>query len=147
MKNIQEGQKAPDFQLADQDEVIHTLGNYKGRYVVLYFYPKDDTPGCTTEACSFRDALEDLYDENIAVLGVSKDSVASHKKFHEKYSLTFPLLSDEHAETIKAYESSGVFGAKRNTFLIGPDGTIVKIYQNVKPKDHTEQILADMRSK
>ncbi|HET8575223.1 MAG TPA: thioredoxin-dependent thiol peroxidase [Candidatus Paceibacterota bacterium] len=154
MEKIQEKQKAPEFELPDQDGEMHQLSDYAGKFLVLYFYPKDDTPGCTKEACSFRDAMQDLYDVNVAVLGVSKDSVKSHKKFHEKYHLSFSILSDESTETIQAYESWGekkfmgrnYMGTIRNTFLIDPEGNIAKIYENVKPEEHVAEILEDIKN-
>jgi peroxiredoxin Q/BCP len=145
--------KAQQFSLPDQDGKIHTLDDYNGSWVVLYFYPKDDTPGCTKEACGFRDTMSSLQKNNIIVLGVSKDSVASHKKFADKYNLSFPLLSDESAETIRSYDSWGTKkfmgreyeGVLRNTYLINPEGEIAKKYENVKPDRHAEEIIADVQ--
>lgn len=145
---------ATDFRLSDQDGVIHTLVQYKGKWVILYFYPKDDTPGCTKEACNFRDSTEEFKKHGVAILGVSKDSVASHKKFAEKYHLTFPILSDESVETIKAYHAWGkkkfmgreYDGTLRMTYLINPDGDIAKVYENVNPLVHAEEILTDLQS-
>ena len=144
---------ATDFRLSDQNGVIHTLVQYKGKWVILYFYPKDDTPGCTKEACNFRDSTEEFKKHGVAILGVSKDSVASHKKFAQKYHLTFPILSDESLETINAYNAWGkkkfmgkVFkGIKRTTYLINPKGEIVKVYEKVNPLTHAEEILADLK--
>ena len=144
--------KAPSFSLADQDGKIHSLQDYKGKWVVLYFYPKDDTPGCTKEACNFRDGIQKFTDHNIQILGMSKDSVKSHKKFAEKFHLNFPLLSDESKETIQAYGAWGkkkfmgreYDGILRNTYLINPEGEIVKEYLNVKPEQHADEILKDM---
>lgn len=146
-------QSAPDFTLPDQDNKTHSLAEYRGGWLVLYFYPKDDTPGCTAEACSFRDAREDI-EKLAAVVGVSTDSVASHKKFSEKYHLNFTLLSDPDHAVIEAYRSWGprkfmgkeFFGTHRNTFVISPDGTIVKEYIGVDPKVHAVQIIADLKS-
>lgn len=143
---------APDFSLLDQHEKRHTLAEYAGKWVVLYFYPKDDTPGCTKEACNFRDNLSTLTQKGIIVLGVSKDSPASHKKFAEKYHLNFPLLSDPSAETIKAYGAWGkkkfmgreFEGILRNTYLINPEREIVKTYEKVNPQEHIHAILADI---
>lgn len=145
---------APRFSLQDQDGKTHDLQNYKGRWVVLYFYPKDDTPGCTTEACSFRDEYGYIQEQGAVVLGVSKDSVASHKKFATKFSLNFPLLSDESLDVIKAYGAWGersMYGRKfmgiiRSTFLINPEGKIVKEYPKVTPKDHAVQIVKDLEA-
>lgn len=146
--------KAPHFSLPDQDEKIHHLTDYKDRWLVLYFYPKDDTPGCTKEACSFRDGIHEFEKRGVAVVGVSKDSVKSHKKFAEKYHLNFPLLSDESKEMIKAYGAWGekkfmgktFDGVVRNTYLISPHGVIEKTYQNVNPLIHTAQILKDLNT-
>jgi len=121
---------------------------------VLYFYPKDDTPGCTKEACNFRDNLSRLTDMGVVVLGVSKDSVVSHKKFHNKYHLTFPLLSDEKREVITAYHAWGkksflekeYEGILRTTYLIDPQGEIKKVYEKVNPSEHVEEILLDLSS-
>lgn len=144
--------KAFDFLLPDQFGNVHKLADYRGKFLVLYFYPKDDTPGCTKEACSFRDSAEQYRGSNIAVLGVSKDSIASHRKFAEKHRLNFPLLSDETAETIKAYGAWGekkfmgrsFEGIKRTTFLIDPDGNILKTYEKVNVFTHAGQIIGDI---
>ena len=130
-------QKAPEFSLPDQDGKEHKLGDYQGQFVVLYFYPKDDTPGCTKEACSFRDDYATLMRAKVAVLGVSADSIKSHKKFAEKYALPFTLLADEEKKVVELY---GVWrkkkfmgreylGIVRTTFLIDPDGEIARIYE------------------
>ncbi len=118
----------------------------------MYFYPKDDTPGCTTEACTLRDSLPSFTDAKAAVLGVSVDSVESHKKFAEKYGLPFTLLADEKKEVVEQYGVWGeksmmgktYLGTKRTSFLIGPDGTVKKVYENVKPDAHAAQVLADL---
>ena len=145
--------QAPDFNLPDQDGNSRALSDYRGRWLVVYFYPKDDTSGCTAEACSFRDARSDL--ESLAtVVGISKDSVESHKKFTEKYHLNFTLLSDPEHEVIEAYNSWGpkkfmgkeFLGTKRNTFLVNPKGHIVKEYVGVDPQNHAEQIVRDLKS-
>ncbi len=141
---------APDFELADETGKFHKLSNYRGKYVLLYFYPKDDTPGCTTEACSFRDAYADYTKAGVVIFGVSGDSVKSHLKFKEKYHLPFNLLSDEEHKVLEAY---GVWGLKkmmgreymgifRTTYLIAPDGTIKKVFENVKPEGHSQEVLA-----
>lgn len=143
---------APFFSLPDQDGVIHNLSDYAGKWIILYFYPKDDTPGCTKEACGFRDIASDYTNKNIKVIGISKDNIASHKKFVEKHHLTFPLLSDESKEVIKAYGAWGekkfmgkVFdGIKRVSFLIGPDQTIKKEYLKVDVFNHAKEILHDV---
>ena len=144
--------KAPNFELADQDGKLHSLKDFQGQWVVLYFYPKDDTPGCTTEACSFRDEYDYLKEQGVQVLGVSKDSVKSHKKFAEKYNLHFPLLSDPDHKTISAYGSWGLKkfmgreyeGIMRDTYLINPKGEIAKEYKGVTPKQHAVQIAKDL---
>ncbi len=144
--------KAPDFTLPDQNGKMHRLTDYKGKWLLVYFYPKDDTPGCIKEACSFRDASEDYKKRGVSVVGISKDSVKSHDKFANKYSLNFTILSDESLETIKAFgawgkkklygrEYDGVF---RNTYLINPEGEIVKKYEKVHPEVHSEEILEDL---
>lgn len=143
-----------DFSLADQNNTIHRLSDYKGKWVILYFYPKDDTPGCTKEACNFRDSFHVLEAKGIVVLGVSKDSVASHKKFAEKYHLNFPILSDESKETIRAYNAWGkkkflgkeFEGIRRMTYLIDPKGTIVKTYENVNPTIHAKELIEDFQT-
>lgn len=146
--------KAPDFTLPDQDGKMHSLKDYSGKWVVLYFYPKDDTPGCTTEACSFRDEREAIAElGNAVVIGVSKDSVASHKKFADKHNLNFTLLSDESLKTIKAYNSWGersmygriFLGVLRSTVIINPDGYIVKRYPKADPKKHAVEIIQDLQ--
>lgn len=137
--------KAPTFALPDQEGTIHSLEQYKGKWVVLYFYPKDDTPGCTKEACNFRDSTEDFKKLGVVILGVSKDSVASHKKFAEKYHLNFPILSDESKKTIVAYNALGVLGVKRTTALIDPEGNIKKVYENVNPLIHASQVMSDIK--
>ncbi|HSX24530.1 MAG TPA: peroxiredoxin [Candidatus Andersenbacteria bacterium] len=145
--------KAPDFSAVDQFGKNHTLSDYKGKWLLLYFYPKDDTPGCTKEACAIRDAWTDFTDGGIHVLGVSKDSVKSHKKFAEKYSLPFPLLADEEKKLLNDYEALGEktmygklhLGTLRVTYLIDPDGNIAKAYPNVKPDTHAQEILEDLK--
>ena len=104
-KELEIGDNAPPFELIDQNNKIHTLKQYKGKKVLIYFYPKDDTPGCTTEACNFRDNMKELEKRNIIILGVSKDNIKSHNKFSEKYNLNFPILSDESLEMIKSYNA------------------------------------------
>ncbi len=146
-------QKAPDFNLPDQSGEMHNLKMYKGKKVLLYFYPKDDTPGCTTEACSFRDNLKDLSSLGLVVLGVSKDSVASHAKFAKKYDLNFPILSDETGEVIESYGAWGkkkfmgreYLGILRMSFLIDQDGKIEKIYDEVKPEKHVGEVKGDIK--
>jgi peroxiredoxin Q/BCP len=138
--------KTTDFSLHDQNDTVHTLKQYRGKWVVLYFYPKDDTPGCTIEACKFRDSLAQLQKLGVVILGVSKDSVASHKKFAQKYHLNFPILSDISKEIIKAYDAQGIIGTLRKTYLINPDGDIKKVYNNVNPTIHAGEILRDLQA-
>jgi peroxiredoxin Q/BCP len=145
-----EGVKAPNFKLFDQDGNIHQLSDYAGKVIVLYFYPKDDTPGCVKEACSFRDNFNVFKQQGVVVLGVSPDSIASHAKFKEKYALTFTLLADEDHAVCELY---GVWGLKklmgkeyngvfRTTFVIDENGFIIKVYENVRPDEHAQEILA-----
>src|SRR3989344_5387951 len=147
---LKEGQKAPDFKLPDQNGKEHKLSDYKGKRVLLYFYPKDDTPGCTAEACGIRDSFKDFKKTGLVVIGVSVDSVKSHKRFEGKYKLPFTLLSDEKKEVVKKYGVWGkkkfagreYDGTKRTSFLIGEDGKILKIYKTVKPPEHANQVLS-----
>ena len=144
--------KAKDFELPDQNGKLHKLSDYKGKWVILYFYPKDDTPGCIKEACNFRDSIDKFQKLGAVILGVSKDSVASHKKFADKYHLNFTILSDESKKVIKQYKSWGIKkfmgrefeGTIRNTYLISPKGEIVKFYEKVNPLTHSEAILKDL---
>jgi peroxiredoxin Q/BCP len=144
------GDKAPGFTAATQDGTTVSLDEFKGKHVILYFYPRDDTPGCTKEACAFRDAFAEFRKKGAVVLGVSTDTVKTHSKFVTKYKLPFMLLADEEKKIVNAY---GVWGEKRFmgrkymgthrvTFLIGPDGTIQKIWPAVKPEEHAEEVLA-----
>lgn len=146
---------APDFSLPDQNGTLHSLADYAGRWLVLYFYPKDDTPGCTTEACSFRDEREVIAElGNAEVVGISKDTVRSHKKFADKYGLNFTILSDPEHKVIEAYDSwkpkrfmgRDYIGTQRNTFIINPDGMIAKEYIGVDPKTHAAQIITDLKN-
>lgn len=146
---ISSGIPAPDFALMDENGQVHKLSDYRGKNVVLYFYPRDDTPGCTVEACSFRDGFSAYQKAGVTILGVSPDSPKSHIKFKAKFHLPFPLLSDEDHQVCQAY---GVWGLKKNmgrtyegifrtTFLIGTDGTIKKVFENVKPEGHSAEVL------
>lgn len=154
MELLKVGVSAPDFTLQDQDGKGHALSDYRGKWVLLYFYPKDDTPGCTIEACTIRDQFKDFKKIGATVLGVSTDSVASHKKFATAYELPFTLLADAHKEVVGQY---GVFGEKkfmgrtymgtmRTSFLIDPSGKIVKVYAKVKPEQHATEVIADLHS-
>jgi len=145
---IKVGDKAPNFSLQDQNNITHTLSDYEGQWVVLYFYPKDDTPGCTTQACDFRDAVKRIIASKSVVFGLSLDSVASHKLFAEKYNLPFSLLADEAGEVSELYDSLHWLKSysTRNTFIVDPKGNIVKIYLSVDPKTHSEMVLSDLSS-
>lgn len=142
------GEKAPNFALMGNDGQWHKLSNFRGQYVVLYFYPKDETPGCTTEACNFRNDINTIEKEGAKVIGVSVQTVKSHKAFTKKYGLNFLLLADPHHKVVKLY---GVYNAKwkmanRVTFILNPKGTIVKIYPKVDPKIHAEQVIAELKT-
>jgi peroxiredoxin Q/BCP len=150
-----EGEPAPEFRLPSTEGKELGLGDFKGRYVVLYFYPRDDTPGCTKEACGFRDSIGDITAKGGVVLGVSTDDIESHEKFQQKYGLNFPLLSDAEARVARAY---GVYvkknlygkerwGVRRSTFVIGPDGRIVQVFPKVSPEDHAAEISALLASR
>ncbi|MGI9049786.1 MAG: peroxiredoxin [Rubrobacteraceae bacterium] len=145
MTNIPEkGQRLPDVEFITEDEYHLSSGDLAGRKTVLYFYPKDDTPGCTAEACSFRDRMDDYRQADIQVYGVSLDSPESHREFREKHHLNFPLLTDQDG---RAARELGVFGdrgyANRVTFLLDPDGKIARVYPEVSPKTHADEILED----
>lgn len=144
------GSVAPEFELADQTGQLHSLEDYRGQWVVLYFYPKDETPGCTTQACEFRDNILAFRELNAQILGVSLDDVDSHREFAENHSLPFPLLADDAGRTADAYgvktRMLGMTVAKRQTFIIDPDGNIAKHYGSVKPGSHSETVIADLRA-
>ncbi|MEG4214784.1 thioredoxin-dependent thiol peroxidase [Microcoleus sp. Pol14C6] len=149
---INPGDVAPVFSLPDAQGNVVSLADFRGRRVVLYFYPRDNTPGCTKEACGFRDIYLDYQSRNIAVLGVSTDGAGAHAKFAAKYQLPFPLLCDSNAEVATAYGCYGIkkfmgkefMGITRSTFAIDPDGRIEKVYRKVKPETHAAQVLADL---
>ena len=146
------GSKAPDFELPDQNGVVHKLSEYKGRKVVLYFYPKDSTPGCTKQACNFGELMPQFTEKGAVIIGVSKDSVASHKKFEEKYGLPFTLLSDTERVVIEAYDvwkekknyGKVSMGVVRTTYLIDEEGIIIKAFGNVKAADNPAQMLGEI---
>ena len=144
-----EGTLAPAFNLQDQNGEWHTLEDYRGQWLAVYFYPKDDTPGCTKEACNFRDNIYAFKAIGAAVVGISVDDVESHKEFSDKYKLPFTLLADESSETAKAYGVLRDFKliklASRQSFLIDPEGVIAKHYSDVDPDTHTDEVLADIR--
>ncbi len=142
---------APNFNLKAIDGTPHTLADYKGKWVVLYFYPKDDTPGCTAEACSLRDARDTLAAMGAEIIGISRDDPNSHEKFKAKYSLNFTLLTDPDAKAINAYGAWGkkMFGKEgilRKTFIINPEGQVVKVYGRVTPIGHGEQVVAELKT-
>jgi thioredoxin-dependent peroxiredoxin len=147
------GDPIPNFSLRDQDKVTRTNADYAGKWLVIYFYPKDDTPGCTIEACSFRDKSTELIEQGITIIGISKDSPGSHKKFAAKYHLNFTLLSDPTKEIIGAFGALGpmkfmgkaYMGILRTTFLIDPAGIVRKVYENVIPEEHAQSILNDFQ--
>lgn len=144
--------KAPDFSLKDSEGKAHSLADYKGRWVVLYFYPKDDTPGCTVEACSLRDSRDSIAALGAEIIGVSADDIASHEKFKAKHTLNFTLLSDPEMAAIKAYGAWGkkMFGKEgilRRTFIIDPEGTVVKVYGRVTPLGHGGQIVEELKKR
>lgn len=154
MKKLIVGDKAPDFKMLDKDGNTHSLADYRGKWILLYFYPKDNTPGCTIEACALRDNYDDFKKIKAVVLGVSVDAPKSHEKFVEKYDLPFPLLSDEKKEIVEKY---GVWGKKkflgreymgtfRKSFLIDPKGKIAKIYEEVKPALHATEVINDLKT-
>ena len=151
---IKAGILAPDFALPDENGKQRSLSEYRGMPVLLYFYPKDDTPGCTTEACNFRDDYSQYQKSGVTILGVSPDSPKKHTKFKEKFSLPFTLLADETHQVCELY---GVWGRKkymgreydgvfRTTFLIDADGTIVKVFENVKPAEHSQEVLGALKA-
>ncbi len=146
--DLRVGAAAPDFMLSDQHGRTHRLSDYQGRWVVLYFYPKNDTPGCTEEACRFRDDIAYFNSIGAQVFGVSVDSVESHAAFAEKHSLPFPLLSDAQGATAQAYGSLRNFGlfklAQRHSFIIDPAGRIAKIYRQVSPSTHSAEVIDDL---
>lgn len=138
------------FSLTDEKGVSHSLADYAGKWVVLYFYPKDDTPGCTVEACAMRDARDDLTALGAEVIGISKDDAAAHDKFKAKYNLDFILLSDPEAKVITEYgawgkKQFGREGILRKTFIINPEGQVVKVYGRVTPLGHGDQVVAELR--
>ena len=146
------GTKAPDFTLPDQNGNMHSLSEYRGKKVILYFYPKDNTPGCTKQACGFAERYPKFTDKGAVVLGISKDSVASHKKFEEKYGLPFTILSDPELVAIQAYDvwqekknyGKTYVGVVRTTYLIDENGKIVKAFDKVKAADNPEQMLGEL---
>ena len=149
-EQVAKGDAAPDFELSDQDGQLHSIEDYRGKWVALYFYPKDDTPGCTTEACEFRDNIFAFENLDCQILGVSLDDAESHKEFSEKHGLPFPLLADTEGTTADAYgvktKMIGIAYAKRQTFLIDPEGNIARHYADVDPESHSAELLADLET-
>jgi peroxiredoxin Q/BCP len=144
---LRPGQPAPDFNLPDQNGKTHRLSDYRGKWLALYFYVKDDTPGCTEQACKFRDDIAELDDLGAEVVGVSVDDTASHAKFARKYNLPFPLLADSKGETAARYGSLRSDGslAKRNTFLIDPEGRIAKVYLSANTSRNSAEVIEDLK--
>ncbi len=151
---LSRGDFAPNFELADQDGRVHRLADYAGQTVVLYFYPRDDTPGCTKQACSFRDELPAIAAEGAVVLGVSTDSADAHQRFREKHRLNFPLLVDAEAEVATRYGAWGekilygrkIIGMTRATFIIGPGGALLKVWKRARAADHGQAVLKALRT-
>ena len=149
---LEVGTKAPDFTLPDQNGNVHSLSDYRGKKVILYFYPKDNTPGCTKQACGFAERYPKFTEKGAVVLGISKDSVASHKKFEEKYGLPFTLLADPELVAIQAYDvwqekknyGKTYMGVVRTTYLIDEEGKIAKAFDKVKAADNPEQMLGEL---
>ena len=150
---LETGTKAPDFTLPDQNGQLHTLSDYRGKKVILYFYPKDQTSGCIKEACSFRDRMPQFTEKGAVILGISKDTVSSHKNFEEKQALPFTLLADPDHKVLELYDvwvektmyGRRVKGTERSTYLIDEEGTIIRTYQKVKPAVHSDEVLADLQ--
>lgn len=138
------GTTAPDFTVQDTNGNTIKLSDQAGQMVILYFYPKDDTPGCTKQACGFRDHYDDYQGQEIKIFGISRDDEASHQAFTEKYSLPFPLLADTDGAIARAYDVDGGGYAKRVTYVIDPEGTIVKVYENIKTDTHASDLLAEL---
>ena len=149
---LEVGTKAPDFTLPDQNGNMHSLSEYRGKKVILYFYPKDNTPGCTKQACGFAERYPQFIEKGAVVLGISKDCVASHKKFEEKYGLPFTILSDPELVAIQAYDvwqekknyGKTYMGVVRTTYLIDEEGKIAKAFDKVKAADNPEQMLGEL---
>ena len=153
-KKLNVGDVAPKFSLPDQNGVVRIVEEFSGKWLLIYFYPKDNTPGCTTEACEIRDAWGEFKKTGAEVVGISTDSVESHKKFGGKHSLPFTILSDTEKKVVEAYGVWGMksfmgktfMGIRRTSFLIDPRGKIAKIYENVKPAEHAKEVLRDIQS-
>lgn len=145
----QPGQPAPNFSLGDQNGTVQNLADYRGKWLVLYFYPKDETPGCTTEACAFRDDIQKIKALDAAVIGVSIDDASNHAEFAKKHHLPFPLLADKSGAVSESYGSErnllGFKIARRNTFIIAPDGKIAKVYESVDPDSTSDEVINDLK--
>jgi peroxiredoxin Q/BCP len=149
MPELKTGHKAPDFSLPDNHNSIHNLSDYQGQWLILFFYPKDNTPGCTVEACQFRDNYSDISAINAKIVGINTDSTESHALFTNKQQLPFPLLSDLTGTVSKLYGTLFKLGpikfCKRHSFIIDPQGNIAKIYRKVTPSRHSQQIMTDLK--
>jgi thioredoxin-dependent peroxiredoxin len=141
------GDPAPDFKLKDENGIYRSLSEFRGKKVVVYFYPKDDTPGCTKEACSFRDSYNQFAEQGILVIGISYDSPESHKKFKEKYQLPFILLSDDKKAVAKAYNAYNMIVAKRMTYLIDENGKVYHVFEQVTVTEHADQVLSTFQNR
>lgn len=139
---LKEGIKAPNFSAPDQNGAIHSLADYKNKWILLYFYPRDNTPGCTKEACSLRDHYPQFESDNVEVIGVSTNSVDSHNNFATKFNLPFTLLADTEKKIVKDYEANGLL--RRISYLISPQGVIAKAYDKVKVEEHASEVLNDL---
>jgi peroxiredoxin Q/BCP len=154
MTKLKIGEIAPEFTLWDEDKKEHTLSDYRGQWVLIYFYPKDNTPGCTVEALMFRDLYDEFKKLDVKVFGISKDTAPSHKRFIEKYALPFTLLCDQQREIAELYGSLGLkkfmgkeyMGVLRNSYLIDPEGKLVRVYEGVTPKTHASEVLEDVKA-
>lgn len=154
MAKLKIGDKAPEFKCRDHKDEMQSIALHRGEWILLYFYPKDDTPGCTKEACAIKDSWSQFKDKNAIVFGISADSIASHQRFAGKYDFPFRLLADEDKKVLKAYGAWGSktllgktsLGIKRMSVLVDPKGNIAKIYEKVKPEEHAEQVLADLEA-
>ena len=148
---LKPGQVAPSFKLSDSEGKVHKLSDYQGKILVIYFYPKNDTPGCTAEACNLRDNFEDLTKAGINILGVSYDDTKSHQKFISKYNLPFPLLADTTKTMSEAYGAKsglfGLFAPKRITYIVNKNGKIFHVFEKVDAKNHSQQIMAVLKEK
>lgn len=152
MADLRVGEPAPDFSLPDQTGIVHRLSDARGKWVLVYFYPKDETPGCTAEACGIRDQWAEFRSRGVVVFGVSIDTVESHQRFVQKYTLPFALLADPRKEVVQTYGVYGpkvsfgqrLLGTRRSSFLVAPDGTIAKMYPKVVPETHAAEVLQDL---